>query len=301
MDIMVEKPARSKNATILWVMLAIFILVGTGILALGCLEGQRYLAIEKNAVTVQAEGYKIVDVDDDGDNDFRLYVRYTYEGEVYSGIYKTYDLQRDAEKLMGQWVDVQINPENPSEQLNDIGTGARFLCLMGPFFLANGIGFVFCRKRKCYTEVYGWRREYIQMDLDRKLLEDCGLWAGFLSAGLLYLGLWRVFPSAMGDIWIISFVACTIGILILLGWLSKCHKIREEKYRLSRQTMTDKKIDDSGDSTSYNLYYSNGINSWHRSVSRKRFDSAQIGETVEAVFLDGTKRPYFVYDCRDET
>lgn len=301
MDIMTERPERSKDAAILWVMLAVFFLIGTGILVYVGLEGQRYLAVEKMGVKVQAEGYKIAEVDDDGDTDFELHIRYTYEGKQYSGIYETFNSKQDAQALIGQFVSIQINPEKPSEQLNDIGSNLRFAGLFGSFFWAMGVVFAFRRKRKCCTEVYGWHREYIQMDLNRKLLEDCGVWLAFLSAGLLYLALWQMFPSAMGDIWILGLGACVIGVLILLNWLSKRHKVREEKYRLSRQTLTNKKIDDSGDTTTYDLYYSDGINSWSRSVSMKRFHSARIGETVEAVILDGKKRPYFVYDCREET
>lgn len=241
MDIMTERPERSKDAAILWVMLAVFFLIGTGILVYVGLEGQRYLAVEKMGVKVQAEGYKIAEVDDDGDTDFELHIRYTYEGKQYSGIYETFNSKQDAQALIGQFVSIQINPEKPSEQLNDIGSNLRFAGLFGSFFWAMGVVFAFRRKRKCCTEVYGWHREYIQMDLNRKLLEDCGVWLAFLSAGLLYLALWQMFPSAMGDIWILGLGACVIGVLILLNWLSKRHKVREEKYRLSRQTLTNKK------------------------------------------------------------
>ena len=299
MDITVEKPGWRSNAVGLWIFTVLVLGISVLFLLLGVQYGIAYNRAEKVAVTVRAEAYEYRKVDDEGDIDYRVYLRFTYGGKNYSVGHKTYDTEADAEKMLGKTVELRVNPEDPREQIDDMKSPVFGFTFMGLFVWIFAMMLVFERKRNLYTETYRFATEYIELDLNRQLLTNSFLWFAFLSASIILLVLWSFFPSALRHLWFGAVIGGIISLVLFLRWMKDVKKVREGQYYRSRQTVYDAKIDSGGESTTYVLYMTNGILQWTKSVSPKRFEAARIGDTSLTVFLNGAKKPFLTTNIID--
>lgn len=291
MDIMVEKPGWRSNAVGLWISTVFVLLFSLVLLALSVRNGILYNYVEQTGAVVQATGYKVEEYYDE-DLDFDLYIKFAYEEQTYSVFYKTYDTRTEAEAMLGKTVEWHINPEDPLEDLNNVGFNVRFYGLFGTFSLIFAMVMLLERKRKLYIEEYGFTTEYIQIDLKRQLLSNSCVWAGIMSGSIALLIVWLCFRTAMGDILVVAIAGMIISSIIFIPWIKDVKKVREGQYYRSHQTVYDAKIDYGGDSTTYDLYLTNGIHQWTKSVSKKKFEAARIGDTSQTVFLKGAKKPF---------
>jgi len=292
MDIMVEKPGWRRGAVGLWIAAVILSVITLVMFALCVQRGIVYNRVDRAGVIVEATGYQYRENHDE-DLDFDVYVRFSYGGESYSVLYDTVDTRTEAENLIGRTVQLCINAEDPQEQLNDIGMSVRGLMFIAVPFLICAVTMLLERKRKLYTAVYGFTTEYIQIDVKRQLLYNISSWCGLLAASVIVLALRLCFPGAVGSIGVVGIIGMGISLLLALRWFRQVRQVRECEYYRSHQTVYDKKIDSGGDSTTYDLYLTNGVHQWTQNVSKKQYELAQIGDTTQTVFLKGAKKPFF--------
>lgn len=292
MDIMVEKTGWRHNAAGIWIFTVILAAISVVFLSLSVARGIEYNRVMPSAPTVEAEAYEYREVDDEGDTDYRVYVRFAYEGKNYSVGYATHEDRDKAEAMLGKTVKLHINPENPVEQIEDIqGNMVMFAFTSLPFWLFAVI-LLFERKRNLYIDTYGFKTEYIQIDLKRQLLFNAAFWVAFLSGSIVLLVLWIFFPLVFRNGWIGTVFGAVISVLLYLRWRKDVRRVREGQYYRSHQTVYDMKIDSGGDSTTYDLYLTNGVHQWRKQVSKKKFNATDIGDTAQTVFLQGDSQPF---------
>lgn len=290
-----EKPPIRNKAIIRLLVGAALCIVGLILLMKGYQEGTRYLYVKDNLLTLTAECYR-VEVDDSGDStSYRVYVRYSHEGKFYSNDYKSFSTRAKAEAMLGKIVEIQVNAQNPDEFPHDIKNSTFFRILLSAFLLLCGIPMIFARKRMPYYQLHGMR-DCLDKDLNIELVEKCGFWVASLILGLAYLGLWTVLREGYPYLWIMPALLLVIAALSIRSWLRQLRMVRNGSYRVAQQILVDKKTEDNDDSVTYLLVYSDSKVQWERSVPRKRYNAAEIGETVDAVFLEGDKKPFFVCD-----
>lgn len=290
-----EKPPIQNKAIIRLILGIALCVIGLFLLWRGYQDGTRYLYVKDNLLTLTAECYR-VEVDDFGDStSYDVYVLYSYDGKEYSHRYDSFSTRAKAEAMLGKIVEIQVNAQNPDEFPLDIKNSAFFRILFSAILLFFGMPMFFARKRMSYYQAHSMR-DCLDKDLNIELVEKCGSWIAPLILGLAYSGLYVVLREGYPYLWIMPALLLVIAALSLRNWLHQLRMVRNGAYRLTQQTLVDKKIKDNDDSVTYLLVYSDSEVQWERSVPRKRYNAAEIGETVDAVFLEGNKKPFFVCD-----
>ena len=299
-----NRPPLRIGATVAkWLLILILTTLGLSLLQFSRGEYRRYTHVYKRGVTVSGEAYRIEEEEDsEGDTDYYLRIRYTYGGREYNTRYpKTYASRASAEKLLGQMLEVTVNPDSPGEKISEIRASVRGTAIVSGLALSIACSCLFIRQRKYWFEVYGWRREYVLPDMQRKMRADLQT-----SVWLLTTGTWLITVHFMYAVVFEGFILFALGLaaLILGGKQTKKQlryrdAFRDGQYVFSRDTLVSKKMESDSDSTYYRLYYSGGQTAWHTNVSKKKYDAAREGDVAETVRFPWEKRPYLHCDRRN--
>lgn len=301
MDIL-EKPARRKVLGWLkYVLIVVFLIWGVAMIISAYQEGERYKVVQERAVTVTATISHFEEYEDADDNtEYRTFVSYTYNNQPYSAAYKSYGTRSKAASMIGTTVQLQINPDKPHEQVSEVKHNSAVFYVFGSLFAALSVACWCIPERVHYVMAFGWSRQYAEADLRAKIRRQmapwlfCGVFAGCL------LGTWFVHEYLASLIIGLAFLV--FGVFSFRSWHRNQGLVRNGEYRFVRETLTEKSTSSDGDGgTNYYLHFSNGENTRRCLVNLARYNSAQEGETQEAIYLDNSKRPILAYSSVTKT
>lgn len=293
---LMEKPPRRVGMTIFKYILVLVLLLLGYVLASGSFyEIMRYRNLQDAAVTVTAECTHIKETYDSEDGtEYDVYLTYVYQGDSYTNFHRTFGTLSAAEKLIGTNVEIRIDPENPDDLIGEVRNGGITMSILGSLAVAFVFSAICIREREYYVKVFGWRREAIDRDLRGKMRRSASswLWPIIFGAGMLTTGI--LLEATL--MFIVGGAALVMGIFSLFDWAKKVRLVRQERYRITRDSLVGKHMskDSDGDDT-YHLDYSNGRETWSRNVSSLKYHQAVSGETIESVYLEGAKKPVLNY------
>ncbi len=297
-------PLRIGMVLIKWLLILVLTVMGVSVLLESCGEYQRYLNVYKRGVTIAGEAYTVEEVyDSENGSDYYVHIRYTYEGKQYTTRYpKDFGSQRKAEELLGQMLEVTVNPDSPGEKISEIKSGVRSFAIISGVMLSIACGCLFIRHRKYSFEVFGWQRESVMKDMKRKWCADWRFSVWFLTAGIWFLMIPVVYDEVFGGF---CYIWGALALILGCGQVKKQLRYRaanmRDDYTFSRDKLIKKEIDDDSDSTTYCLHYSDGQNYWNINVSAKKYYAAREGDVAETVRFSWEKKPYLHFNRRIDT
>ena len=258
--------------------------------------------MESKAVTLQAV---ITDVVEEGNSDdgydYAQYVTYVYNGNQYKDRYDSLSNSKKAEAMLGKTVSITINPENPTEQLDEISARCDRDLMISVIFMMAGIFCADIRARKWRVEVQGWYPETVFRDARAKARRNASRWIGLLFAAGMWLTMYWRWPMLNRYLFILAGGAALVfGCVDLVRWIQVLRRVENQQYILGRDTLVHKSVDSDLDSTSYFLHYVNGKDEWKRCVSRKKYLAAQEGTAIETMRLQEKGRPYLCFSRSDQ-
>lgn len=297
-----DKPPKRKWLFLrkyLWIIL--FSILGIALTTGGYSEGQRYQVVQQKAVTVTAEvTHYEEDWDSENGKEYDTYMSYSYNGHTYTKHYKTYGSERKAAAVIGKTLQLQINPEKPSEQVEDVQTNSAAMYIFGAWLLGLSVLFCGVRQREYYTTSFGWLRRNVEADLKVLMRGRASAWLFCFIAAVVLAGAWYVHRHAF--VAIAAGVFLVIGIIYLPFWLRSWRLVRNGDFHMSNVVLVDKKEkSDSEGGTNYLLYFSDCGNSFKRHTNRRQYNVTRIGDLWETVYLGRGKRPIFMYSKTSKT
>lgn len=294
---MFDRPPRKEGFIWKYVISLVLLLIGLLMLYFCWQSCQHYWYVRENAVEVIAEGWKVEDYSDSESDCYYVFVKYTYQGQEYTGKYTNYSSKTKAEALMGQPITIYINPEKPTEQVKDAKDDVGRSLLIAALLLGFSVHCLGKPDREWYVVHYGWRRETAAMDLRRKSCHDVVSWGQWLGPGGIFIGMRLIFGDAVDTSGVVVGAVCLlIGFVMLFLWIKNLKSIRSDDYRLTTITLVKKEEDSDSDSTTYWLYYTDGEKEIKLPARGKKYYRAVIGETSQCAFLGNAQRPYLQYD-----
>ena len=101
-------------------------------------------------------------------------------------------------------------------------------------------------------------------------------------------------------LWVCAWLLMFVGLVILCNCLRKLRLVREGKYTIYQDKLTKKhNTYDSEDGYTYYLTFANQKYEWKKMVTKAVYDSMEEGNVVDAVYLDGMKKPVLVQTLDD--
>lgn len=296
-------PVRKGIVLAKWLLILILTVLGAALLLYSRAEYDRYVDVSARAVTLTGEAYKIVEEEDsEGDTDYFIHVRYTYQGREYTTRYpETYGSRNRAEKLLGQMLEVTVNPDAPGEKISEIRSTVRMTAIISGLLLSIACSCLFIRQRKYWYEACGWQREYVLKDMKRKLRADWQKPVWLLTTGTWLIAVSFIYSAVfegLMPLW--GALVLVLGAMAVKKQLDYRSAFLREEYRFSRETLIRKEEDSDSDGTTYWLHYAGNQNAWREPVSRKKFLAAREGDLVEAVRFPEDKSPYLYSNRRAE-
>ena len=302
MDILEKPPARKGLQIVKWILILSLCCGGILLLQVGYKESLRYFSVCDKAVSVQAVVTEIrEDWDSETGTEYELYVSYTYRGTQYTDHYDTLRSRKKAEAMLGKEVTVTINPEDPTEQLKDIKSNCDMYLLFGGLLLMCGIFCVGLHSHKWGVEVSGWYQEVIYQDLRGKALRGSAFWLGLFCVAAVWLAMYLLWPEVYHVLFaVLGGIALVTGTVLLILWVRRLRLIDNRQYIVGRDELVNKTVHKDSDGTTYYLHYTDGQKEWKRSVTKKKYNAAQVGAVIETVRLKKGRRPYLSFS-RQET
>ena len=289
-----EKPPINPVKLILKILLIPFLtLISAVMLNLTFGYGEHYLEIRDRAIEVEAVIVRVEESwDSDGDREYDAIMRYTVNGQDYEQKYRSFGNKYKAEDRIGTTVVTSVDPEDPQTEVHDLAVK----CGIGTFFstamMAILMATLTMRIRKPYTAYYGWSRAAVEKDLPHQI-HSTYRWDVFLLPGIVMVALlirhrqvhsWFLFA--------IGAIVLLIGVVVLRNYIHAMRLLRQERFTLRRDTYVSKQIrTDSDGDEHYSITFTNGKNTWEQAVDRKRYDTLGSGNIIDAVYLEGDKRP----------
>ncbi len=261
---------------------------------------EHYRRVYQDPVTVTATVTKhSVDSDSDGDThkshvtyivDKVRYVDYTYESKSSESMLTP----------VGQQVEIQVSPEDPSVQINTLKVGifGACICLVSVALgLALLYGAVIRRMRSniLYAEC---RSDAIKRDLRLTVAAREGIPCMSLCLMFLIL-LYLRYPFVFVDSPLIAVAVIVFVVLLCIFFktIRDLTRIKNDNYEIRRDILVDKKIEsDSEGGDSYVLYYESRGRKWHKTVSVKKYTLAEVGDCITAVYFKKSKKPVLHYN-----
>lgn len=292
-----EKPERKTKVTAAkFIFSGLTLLMGILLLFSGISEHHRYQRIYPKAVTVKGV---ITDVDvienDEGADDYKMYMTFSYKGKEYTIHYKT-SVKRSTLKRIGETVSTQINPYKPAEKISSIKSDSSGMSTVGVVFLAISAVFLQINNRKSYVKTYGMRKEAVKHDILEKLYHR-KLWLFLLITGIGWSILKWYMPDTISDI-VMGIGICMIaaGVYLLHCRNKDLRAARNDEFQLKYTSIIRKEEDtDSDGDPVYYLIYINDLAEQKRRVSRKIYSSARIGEPITHVYLSTRLKPFISF------
>lgn len=296
-----DKPPKRKWLFLrkyLWIIF--FSFLGVSLTIGGYIEGQRHQAVLQNAVTVTA---KVTHYEEDWDSEsgkeYDTYISYSYNGHTYTKQHKTYGSKSKAIAAIGQTLQLQINSEKPSELVEDVKTISAIIYMVGG--LLQGLATLLCcvREREYYVVAFGWLRRYVEADLYSELRDRASAWLFCFVSAVILACAWFVHRHLV--VGITAGVLLAIGVICLVFWLKTWRLIRDGDFAMSSVTLVDKKEKADTEGSVYLLYFSDCGNIFKRHTNLKMFNTVQIGDMWETVYLARRKRPLLMYSKTSKT
>ena len=302
MDILEKPPVRRGLQIVKWILILSLCCGGILLLNAGYKESLRYFSVCDKAVSVQAVVTEIrEDWDSETGTEYELYVSYTYRGTQYTDHYDTLRSRKKAEAMLGKEVTVTINPEDPTEQLKDIKSNCDMYLLFGGLLLMCGIFCAGLHSHKWGVEVSGWYQEVIYQDLRGKALRGSAFWLGLFCVAAVWLAMYLLWPEVYHVLFaVLGGIAVVTGTVLLAFWVRRLRLIDNRQYIVGRDELVNKTVHKDSDGTTYYLHYTDGQKEWKRSVTKKKYNAAQVGTVIETVRLKKGRRPYLSFS-RQET
>ena len=302
MDILEKPPVRKGLQIVKWILILSLCCGGILLLQVGYTECLRYFSVCDKAVSVQAVVTEIrEDWDSETGIDYDIYVSYTYRGTRYTDHYDTLRSRKKADAMLGKEVTVTINPEDPTEQLKDIKSNCDMYLLFGGLLLMCGIFCAGLHSHKWGVEVSGWYQEVIFQDLRGKALRGSAFWCGLFCVAVVWLSMYLLWPEVYHVLFaVLGGIALVTGTVLLAFWVRRLRLIDNRQYIVGRDELVNKTVHKDSDGTTYYLHYTDGQKEWKRSVTKKKYNAAQVGTVIETVRLKKGRRPYLSFS-RQET
>ncbi len=288
----------------IWIAIIISIILIAGLAMFIKLYSKYYLDIEEyrrvynDPIEVVAVVYDYDSYDDDGDTDYRSYIKYEVSGKTYDAKYEDKNKIDDLTPI-GQEVKIKVSPENPANLITALKSAGHAVWLSGlPVLLLISLLY----KSLIYSKRSKITRAHLDNELVRKdlILTVIGrmrnaLWLLFaLFGGAL---VWRYPMLYDQKTLIFAAVSFTIWVVFLVMTIIDCRHINNNDYRISYDKLIDKNIVSGEDSDSYVLTYKSDIGvTWKVNVSLKRYNQENHGDIVHAVYLYRKQKPILHYD-----
>ncbi|MBQ3202714.1 MAG: DUF3592 domain-containing protein [Clostridia bacterium] len=254
--------------------------------------------IADNPVTVMAKVTKHSSYEDTEDGTrYQSFVTYVYDDVRYKDF--LYEVKGQKEKLapVGKTVSLQISPEDPRQQVDDLRRNSWLVCVSLPFLLA-GLA-VLCmlaqRTRRSKRDGIMPDRQTIEADIKvmvRSRMLRPFLLFSWLCYGFLYLRYGTVF----------GWIPLAIAGLCFVGWIwCMCTTIRDYRdtqkglFELREDVLVSKEDKSDSEGSHYILCYRSGDRTWKTSVNGKVFGRAREGDVVLAVYLSNKRKPILHY------
>lgn len=272
-------------------MLLLLIFFGGDVL-LGLDACRRFSQAQRDAVTVDAVVCSVRQhEDDEGANEYDVYVRYIYAGGSYEVLYLDDSDDKSWTEKVGQSIALKINPHQPEEIIDRLEAKARGV-VMNLWFLNLGLWIWAIPSRKSWTEIYGNDRTVVKKDLENQIRRRW-VWKWGVLTGTEMIALNVIFLKVI-PVWVLI-----VGvILLILGvkggrrYDADLNKVSGDAFRIQTDTLVEKWEDyDSDGGKDYILVFSDGKNTWQKTVSYDEYHSVLPGQTQCVVYLEGETRP----------
>lgn len=292
-----EKPERKIKVTVTkFIFAGLLLILSFMLISSGVSEYHRYQKISPKAVTVKGV---ITDVDiienDEGADDYKMYMTFTYKGKEYTIHYDTSG-KRSSLKRVGETVSTKINPYKPTEKISSIKNGSSGMSTVGVVFLAISAVLLQIDDRKPYVKTYGMRKEAVKLDILKKLYHR-KLWLFLLITGIGWSALKLYMPDTISDT-VMGLGICMIaaGVYLLHCRNKDLRAARNDEFQLKYTSIIRKEEDtDSDGDPIYYLIYINDLAEQKRRVTRKIYSSARIGEPITHVYLSTRSNPFISF------
>ena len=292
-----EKPSVVKEMLIskcIWS--GIFLFVGLVLLTYSVTQCVRFRNVEKCSVRLESVISRVEEgTDADGYDEYYVYVTYDYNGKTYTKKHLTSTKEAWLDRV-GETITIRINPDKPTEELNDIQDSI----WLGFFFgiPAMAVGITFCFRMRCrlsWVEMYGMRDSAIRKDLKEAAKQSrrypflLSLGIGYIAAGIYVL-----------DVDSVGAADILLGLMILgLYCMFRFLFFKKEKctgegaYHTFKSRVLDKKVE--RDSDGDNEYYlQTGDGRWSR-CSQRKYEILPIGAEITEIVC-GILRLEYWYD-----
>lgn len=291
-----NKPALRKG--MLWlkiVLIAACAIWGAAMMIFAVTECQRYNSVKDRAVPVTAVISRVEeDYDDDTGVEYDIYISYTYKGEYYSDLLGTSSSRRSYNRI-GEEVDIQINPDQPWEQVKGISSGSVAFMIFGSCLLVCGVMLLSIRHRRSYVEENGLCSLAIRADLKIKICHRYG-WIAFLLGAVANI-FFCVYAWEMLNVTVCAVfggIFAIIGILLWVPYRKRVLRLRDENHICVEQTVKDKRQyrDNEGDAV-YELSLLSGGTIIGRKVTPARYQMIALGSVIYKITCCETQLEYY--------
>lgn len=292
-----EKTPVDKDRLVLKIIWAVLtISIGLGLMIWSISECIHFREVQKVAVTLDATVSEVrKSYDGEGNTEYMVYVEYDYNGNHYTELHTTTSrkawLNRVGEKLR-----ITINPDDPTEELDDIIDTAFFTMLFGiPVFACGCIWIGVGKHRFSWVEMQGMRDSAIRQDLMRdKKWNRVWLWPMLTGLGYVCFGLWFFDINASGA------AAALFGVVftgIALHLIIKDRKLinanTDDVYRVQEYIVSDKRISSDSDGLKqYEVLLKSENEEFWLEMKKKMFNGTSPGEKMHFVSCGGTRLRY---------
>ena len=250
----------STSSVVITLFLTLFLVLGVGWLYGNILTSDEYDRLEHTAVMVNATVTRVKEVrDDEGMDDYKQYISYTYQGILYRDVYYKTTGKSD---VMGDRVTVYIDPENPGKLRPEAPGLLNHICaclIVG----CTGYGLIYCLSSALTTSAtrarwfthYAGRvlsgdlvREDLLFEQSRMNALRYGMAIGFLAAALLGAG-WYL--AARGTTTAFAWFTPPALLILLVVHLRKAESIGQVELQELELTGFDQTSDDEGTVTKW--------------------------------------------------
>lgn len=239
------------------------------------------------------------DEDSEGDTIYVAYVSYTVGDTYYKNV--RYDSEHKLANLpdVGTKLRLAVDPTNPKTLLKTVGGTGFMTAMYGMVLFSVLAGFLRSLRRKKLSRFNRWVAEDDVMVQDLHIVIRARFFrvlALLLTVMLVTLRL--VFPRIFGTGYVIA--AIVFGVFWLISVINAAvatYKVNNGMYEIHADKMTKKEeSSDTDGGTSYTLYYESAGRSWSKNVTLQKYLAAEVGATVYAVYLKGSRTPILHYD-----
>lgn len=297
MDYLEKTPRKTKVTTVKYLGICLLVIFGAVLLSVAGSEYQRYKQVLPHAVTVEGIITSVeIEKNAESSDDYKMYMTFSYEGKKYTIHYDTSGKSSSMNRV-GEQVSVKINPMNPSEKISVLKSNCATSGIVGIILLMLGMSMLRINERENYVAIYGLRKETIKKDIIAKI-QGKMLWKFLLTTGAGFIAVTLYMSMVMPSfLFIIGGAALVLGMILWQDCRKKLNAAREELFQIKQVSVIQKEEsrDSEGDPVYYLVYIDYTLGKNRHKVSRKKYNSAKIGDCLIVVYLTNPRNPFLVY------